>query len=412
MSLGRLQVSLRFDAAKPVIPAGTLAADGRAMHFSWNDAFLASGLHLSPFRLPLKSGLQSFGFEARMETFGLFEDAMPDAWGRRLMDRHFQKKLGRKPSAIERLAYLGGHAMGVMTFAPAEEDIEKAHEILDLAGLSQNARNFFDDTPEEVLPDLVRAGSPSGGARPKALIGLPSAGRKEKGVHLGDGDLPEGWEHWIVKFDSKADSKDAGALEAAYADMAERAGADMPPHRLLTTKAGRFFAVQRFDRPAPGKRLHMHTAAGLLHADFRTPGTEYEMLFKLTAALTRDHAQARELFRRVALNVLACNRDDHLKNFSFLMDERGAWRLSPLYDFTFHEGPGGWHTLTVAGEGQNPGLEDLRHLAKQAQLRPKEAEEILDQVRGAVAQLPVIAAEAGVLKKTVKTAMDRLKKIG
>lgn len=412
MSLTKLQVGLRFASDGPVRPMGMLGQDGRNLYFTYDDAFLAGGLHPSPFRLPCKPGLLAFDHGGRMETFGVFEDAMPDAWGRRLMDRHFQKKLGRTPTAMERLAYLGEHAMGALVFHPAEDESAKAKETLDLAALAQNAWRVHDGAVEEALPELLAAGGSSGGARPKALIGLPAAGSKATGVRRGEGSLPEGWEHWLVKFDARGDGRDAGALEYAYAEMAAQAGAEVAPRRLVETRAGTFFATRRFDRLARTARLHMHTAAGLLHADFRTPGDEYEVLFRLVAALTRDHAQAKELFRRAALNVLACNRDDHLKNFSFLMDRRGQWRLSPFYDFTLNEGPGGWHTLTVAGNGQNPGLDDLRRLAVQAQLRPKEAEEILDAVRGAVAQLPKIAQAAGVSAKTVKAVAARLGRMG
>ena len=138
--------------------------------------------------------------------------------------------------------------------------------------------------------------------------------------------------------------------------------------------------TRRFDRTDGGGRFHMASAAGLLHADFRIPGDEYALLFRLTDALTRDHDAKLELFRRACLNVIAHNRDDHLKNFSFLMDERGRWSLAPFYDFTYAEGPNGWQTLSVSGEGANPGIDDLRRLAKDVGLDRDESEPILDRV--------------------------------
>ena len=124
----------------------------------------------------------------------------------------------------------------------------------------------------------------------------------------------------------------------------------------------------------------MASAAGLLHADFRIPGDEYSLLFRLTDALTHDRSAKHELFRRACLNVVAYNRDDHLKNFSFLMDEKGRWSLAPFYDFTYAEGPNGWQTLSVSGEGANPGVDDLRRLAKDVGLDRDESEPILDCV--------------------------------
>ena len=132
--------------------------------------------------------------------------------------------------------------------------------------------------------------------------------------------------------------------------------------------------------PDGGGRIHMASAAGLLHADFRIPGDEYALLFRLTDALTHDQSAKAELFRRACLNVVAHNRDDHLKNFSFLMDEKGRWSLAPFYDFTYAEGPNGWQTLSVSGEGANPGVDDLRRLAKDVGLDRDESEPILERV--------------------------------
>ena len=158
----------------------------------------------------------------------------------------------------------------------------------------------------------------------------------------------------------------------------------MSPCRLIKTSVGNFFATRRFDRTDDGGRLHFATAAGLLHANFRIPGEEYLILFRLTDALTHDYSAKVEMFRRTVLNVFAHNRDDHLKNFGFLMDRLGRWTLAPFYDFTYAEGPNGWHTLSVAGEGANPGVDDLLRLSRDAGVSPSDARRILDEVQEAV----------------------------
>src|SRR5690606_9623466 len=105
--------------------------------------------------------------------------------------------------------------------------------------------------------------------------------------------------------------------------MARDAGVDMPDVHLFPAKAGAgYFATRRFDRIGPN-RLHMHTACGLLHADFRTPALDYEDLLALTGFLTRDVREVEKMYRLAVFNVLAHNRDDHSKNFSFLMDASG-----------------------------------------------------------------------------------------
>lgn len=411
MSVDSLEVRLRF-APDREHKVGDLAVAGRDFVFQYAESFRGLNLAISPVNLPVRPGAQVYDGRGRMEVFGVFEDAMPDSWGRRLVDRHFQKTLGRPPGVLERLSYVGERAMGALTFHPPQDATPLPAKELDLAGLAVQAWDFDTDQIEDALPELRRLGGTSGGARPKVLVGLPEKGQLPKQKILpGDGDLPSGYAHWIVKFNARADGPDAGPLEFAYAEIALAAGAQVPEHRLIQTDIGRFFAVRRFDRPAPGQRLHLHSAAGLLHADFRTPGDEYDILFRLTESLTRDYAQQRELFRRVCLNVLACNRDDHLKNFAFLMGSDGVWRLAPLYDFTFHTGPNGWHTLSVAGEGQNPRREHLLKLADQVDVRARDAKEIIEQVRDAVAGFRKLATKLKLSKTTLERVQSRLKAI-
>jgi serine/threonine-protein kinase HipA len=399
--MNRLEVRLHI-AAEEEIPVGTLVLRDRDVLFQYVEPFLDRALDLSPYHLPRQRGVQVYDGQGRMELFGVFEDAMPDSWGRRLLDTHFQHLHGRSPSALERLACVGTRGMGALTFHPPEEKEETGFDDIRLETLGENVWRFDEEELEEALPELRRLGGSSGGARPKALIGLPREETPVGSMIPGDGDLPSTHAHWLVKFNSRSDVKEAGPLEFAYAQMACAAGADMPEHRLLPTRIGSFFAARRFDRPAPGQRLHLHSAAGLLHADFRTSGQEAELLFRLTQALTRDYSQKRELFRRICLNVLASNRDDHLKNFAFLMDAQGTWRLSPLYDFTYNPGPNGWHTLSIAGEGQHPRRAHLLKLAEQADLRERDAREILDQVRAAVADFGTLAKEAGVANHSIQ----------
>lgn len=370
----KLDVHLSFSSER-TFHVGTLQEIGRDTAFSYNPAFIGIGLDLAPIRLPQKGGLQVYDRSGNMETFGLFEDSLPDGWGRRLVDVSWRTAHGRLPSVLERLACVGAGGMGALTYEPAES-LDGTSDF-DLASLATSAMDFDAGDAEDVLPVVRKAGGSSGGARPKAFIGYnPTTGA----VCAESATLPPGFEHWIVKFNTRRDGPRAGEEEYRHYQLAVRAGATMMPSRLIETKAGAFFATQRFDRTAQGGRLHFASAAGLLHADFRVPGEDYELLFRLTDILTRDYSAKTELFRRAALNVLAHNRDDHLKNFGYLMDEHGHWRLAPFYDFTRSEGPNGWQTLSVAGEGRDPGIADLRRLAERVGVKRGDAEAILDAV--------------------------------
>lgn len=393
-----LEVRLHFSADKNIL-AGTLSQLERESVFQFSQSFLSIPLPISPFHLALSPSVQTYNRKGRMETFGVFEDSLPDGWGRKIIDRHFARVHGRTPTLLERFSCIGDEGMGALTYHPAE-GFARLETPLDIAKLAENAWDFDDDKVEEVLPELRRLAGSSGGARPKALIGLnESTGAVVRNASA----LPDGFSHWIVKFNARRDGIHAGPLEFAYNQIARHAGADVPPCRLIETKAGRFFATRRFDRFASGNRLHLHSAAGLLHADFRVPGDEYKTLFQLTDALTRDYASKKELFRRACLNVFAHNRDDHLKNFAYLMDATGEWTLSPLFDFTRSEGPNGWHTLSVAGEGEHPAATDLLRLADDVDLAAQDAREIIDAVQTAVAGLPDLARSLNLPQSIIKS---------
>ena len=356
----RLSVSFRFSESEK-IPVGILSDFGRDTVFEYDPSFLGRGLNPAPFRLPVRPGVQMYDRTGNMETFGIFEDSLPDGWGRRLVDVAFRKMHGRAPTVLERLACVGSQGMGALTYEPEEEFAEEVVPC-GLTALAESAMEFDVGQAEDVLPAVRKAGGSSGGARPKAFVGYnPKTGE----VCPERESLPDGFEHWLVKFTTRRDGPDAGVEEYRYYEKALAAGVKMMPSRLIETEAGTFFATKRFDRTDTGERLHFASAAGLIHADYRLPGEEYSLLFRLTDALLHDHSAKQELFRRVRLNVLEHNRNDHLKNFGFLMDSAGRWSLAPFYDFTYSEGPNGWQTLSVAGAGENPSEADLDRLAQE-----------------------------------------------
>ena len=379
----KLKVSFRFDLDVR-LPVGVLMDNGRETAFEFDSGFLSAGLDPAPFRLPVKGGVTVFDHAGGMETFGLFEDSLPDGWGRRLLDVAYRRQHGRLPTVLERLSAVGCAGMGALAYEPADEP-PRPTEDFDLAALADSAMDFDAGKAADVLPSVRKAGGSSGGARPKAFVGFnPKTGE----VCPEAEDLPAGFGHWIVKFNTRSEGPCAGAREYDYYRAAIAAGVQMMPSRLIETKAGSFFVTKRFDRTDGNGRLHLASAAGLLHADFRTPGDEYALLFRLTDALVRDHSAKVELFRRVALNVFGGNRDDHLKNFSYLMDARGTWSLAPFYDFTRTRGPNGWHTLSVAGEGANPTAGDLMRLADEVGLSSAEAKNAMTRAQEALQEMP------------------------
>ena len=125
---------------------------------------------------------------------------------------------------------------------------------------------------------------------------------------------------------------------------------------------------------------------------------DYADLLQVTSSLTRNQCDVLEVFRRMAFDVAAHNRDDHVKNFAFRMDDRGDWSLAPAYDLTFATGPGGEHTMTVGGEGRAPDRTHCLQLAERFGIRKSDAARILDEVSAAVRGWSELARRAGCTK--------------
>jgi serine/threonine-protein kinase HipA len=391
--VNKLDVRLQWGPSE-TLPVGTLArVERRGIFFEFSPEFLTTRFELSPWKLAAVPGLVEHRDRSFGPIFGVFDDSLPDGWGLLLMDRRL-RRAGRDParvSVLDRLALLGARTMGALTYHPPADEADEP-SLLDLDELAHQAEEVLSGTADEVLPELERAGGSPGGARPKVVVGV-----KGSQVMTGDVDLPEGFEHWLVKFSAKADLARNGPVEHAYMRMAEAAGITVPPTRLFTR--ARHFGVRRFDRRPGNRRLHMHTFGNMIHSDFRVPSVDYDTLLRVTGALTRDQRAVEETFRRMVFNLAAHNRDDHVKNFAFLMDEHGEWTLSPAYDLCFSHGPGGEHTMTVAGEGREPGRDHCLRLASTHGISPARAAELIDEVRSAVTRWPEWAAASHVAKR-------------
>lgn len=398
MPVELIHVSLIFD--KDQIPVGRLATQNRKIHFEYDRDFLDKKLEISPYKFPIKPGVQSFDLDFFDGLPGVFHDSLPDGWGRLILDRALRAKKINPESltALDRLAHVGRFGMGALVYEPDFKGVSDQQNALNLDTLATQAQDILAGAADSVLEDLVALNGSSAGARPKAMIGV-NADRSQI-VH-GVYGLPDDFEHWLVKFPNSTDGQDCGAIEYVYAQMAKEAGLDMmETHLFSSTDTPGYFGTKRFDRRG-NKRFHLHTAAGLLHSNFRQPALDYIDLIKLTLFMTRDMSEAEKMFRFAVFNVLSHNRDDHGKNFSFLMDEKGHWTLTPAYDLLYSAGPGGEQSTMVAGEGRNPGLTHLLELAKAASLPAKKAKEIIDQCHGALNQWGALAKATGVSKNKI-----------
>lgn len=403
-----LSIRLLCDEDRPVKPVGRLAfAEGTAQ-LEWSSEAIASGRQLSPFHYPLESGLHPARSAAFDGLHGFLADSLPDAWGTLLLRRQLLK-LGHNFDAlnvVDRLALVGHRGRGALVFEP-ETLPDTRVPAIDLDRLAEEAKNILLGETEEFSDLLARLGGGSGGARPKVHIAMSDDGS----LLAGDDLAGQGGSQWIVKFIAPADPADIGAIEEAYARMARAAGITMAETRLIAAQdGGGYFATRRFDRPAPGKRLHMVSLGGAVEASPDMPSLDYDGFLRATLSITRDMRDVEQAFRRMVFNVLAHNRDDHVRQHAYLMDEKGDWHLAPAFDLTFSQGPGGEHYMAVMGEGRNITRAHILALGTRHGIAPRKIAGIIDAVLASLAKWPNIAGDTGVAR-SLSEIDERLKRV-
>ncbi|MDA3909535.1 MAG: type II toxin-antitoxin system HipA family toxin [Sulfurimonas sp.] len=401
MSIKLVNVFLHQNNYK--LSVGKLAYKERVIYFEYDKEFLKSAIELSPYKVPLKSGIHLCEDTMFEGLFGVFADSLPDGWGRLLLDRHLMSK-GLKFSEItplDRLSYIGPFGIGALSYEPVYEDIQIEAEAIVLDKLANSSLKILKGTSGEFLDTLLAIGGSSSGARPKVMVQI----NQEDLILHSNQTLHAGYEHYLVKFPSVTDSKDIGILEYIYSLMARDAKICMPATKLLHGKINCYFAVKRFDREGDN-RIHLHSVAGLVHSDFRLPSLDYDDLLTLTLHLTKDVNEQLKMFRLACFNLFSHNRDDHAKNFSFIL-ESNHWKLSPAYDLTFSYGPGGEHSTTYLGEGKNPTNEHLRKLAKKHSI--KDGDSIIHEIKNVVDNFQQYAKSVELSNTVYKDVSSNLK---
>lgn len=388
--------------------------------FEYTPEYVSHGVALTP-SMPLVAA-KPYAFPALpFETFkgipALLADSLPDDFGNAVINAWLSRQ-GRASTdctPLERLLYIGSRGMGALEFSPAAHSPEKVTDIdlQDLVGIInqiQDKRGGFtanlgegDAQRSEGLINLFSVGTSAGGARPKALVAM----NDKMELKSGQVDAPDGYEHWMLKFDGITNNQynikepsGFGQVEYAYYKMALRAGIEMTECRLLPNGELNHFMTKRFDRVGGSGRVHMQTLCALTGADYKKPGAySYEELFSHMRVMRLSRKEAIQQFRRMVFNVVARNQDDHTKNVSFLMDREGKWSLSPAYDVTWsYKEDSPWvsqHQMTINGLRDGFQKSDLLAVANQIG-NFREAGEVIEEVIEAVASWRDIAKDVGV----------------
>ena len=386
-------VNVFYNKASKKLKVGRLAIKNRKIYFEYDEDFLNTGIELSPYKLPLKSGIFTDQDHVFDGLFGLFADSLPDGWGRLLMDRYLMSQRFNlsEITVLDRLMLIGDYATGALSYEPIIE-VTHNNKNIDLDNLASSSLEILKGINEENIETLIANNGSSAGARPKIMVQL----NDKNEIIAGNQKLNAGYEHYIVKFPSSIDGIDIGKLEYIYSLMAKDAGIEMTKTKLLHGKNSSYFAIKRFDR-YKDERIHMHSLAGMVHSDFRIPTVDYDDILALTLDLTKDIKEVIKVYKLAIFNLLTHNRDDHAKNFSFILDYENNWKFSPAYDLTFSYGPGGEHSTTYLNEGKNPTRIHLEELGLKHSIQGYK--NIIDKINSVVLQFKTYAKEVNISEK-------------
>jgi serine/threonine-protein kinase HipA len=402
----KINISIHFEDADE-LHVGQLTTVAGKNYFKYDAKFLKTGLNLSPVKLKFDDSIQPCPASPFEDLFGVFNDSLPDGWGRLIVDRYLLsiQKSPDQISALDRLSLVGKNGVGALTYQPDDTLALSDKMPIELTEYAEKSIQILSGQNHEITDEFYRLTGTSGGARPKIQVIYDE---QRDALRYGQDVKNENESHWIIKFPSTFDLPDAAQVEYAYFLMAQEAGVEIAPSKLFQGEKGRtFFGTKRFDRIG-NKRIHMHSFAGLVHDDFRSSTLDYGHLIDLGLRLEKNKEVGEKILRLAMFNVLTSNQDDHSKNFSFLMDAQGNWRFSPAYDLTFSPNIYAFQTTSVGGKNKNISLEDFQRLAKHFNI--ENSSQIWKDVNSVVQEWKHYAKQAGVSEVSIKRVFEALKK--
>lgn len=386
---------------------GRLAWDRKRKraYFIYNPVFLAGKWDIAPLAASIKdvrSSMPIWGDDDRkfQKLPPFLADSLPDDWGNQLFEcwRTENKLSIADITPLEKLSFIGKRGMGALEFIP-ETSHKGTKDKIDVQSLVQLAQRIFSERenarirPDEslTLQSLIAVGTSAGGRQPKAVVAIqPQTGEIRSGQISG----LKGYDYCILKFGDT--ERSSAELEMAYYKMACRAGIRMMESRLIEVERQQHFLTKRFDRDGD-KKLHIQTLAALY-----PDADSYEKLLWVCRKINIPEADCEEVFRRMVFNILANNTDDHNKNFAFIMNQEGDWRLSPAYDMTFIFNTGGYQPqnercLMIRGKLNNITLQDVIDFASDNGIQKPES--IIHDVAKAIATFRELAVQYKVKKE-------------
>lgn len=399
--------------------------------FEYDRDFQKSGIELSPFKMPLGGRVYSFPELGRSEAFhglpGLVADSLPDKFGNAVINS-WLARTGRSPekfTALDRLCYTGKRGMGALEYQPASDLVRTGTDLIDLTEMTKLASDVLANRTNQSLTSddvskmqLLEIGSSAGGARAKAIIAW---NEKTGEIRSGQINAGDGFEYWLIKFDGVknngdhelADPNQYTLIEYAYYLMAKDLGIEMSECRVIKKDGLNHFMTKRFDR-INGEKVHMQTLAALCHFDYNYPNIcSYEEYALRARQLGITKKETEQIYKRMVYNVIGVNCDDHVKNFSFMMNKAGKWSITPAYDLTYSYNPlNRWisqHQMSVNGKSSDITDEDMMETGKKMGLSSVFCRDAIGKTRSVINNWMHYAEKSGLSEERANEVNELLK---
>lgn len=363
--------------------------ENRLPVFEYEDSFKRSKLEISPLEMPLTTTFRYTQAKTN-HTFsrlpGIIADCLPDRFGMRIICDFYKSKYGleeHKIDPIKKLLYIGKRAIGALEFFPSE-DLERSKikdDLLEIEKLRIQAIKTLSGKANIITAEIMRVGGSAGGAQAKALIDFNP---QNNNIKSGFTNTNKGYIPCIIKFDGVRDGEEEGCygrLEYVYSLMAKACGIDMPKTYILEEDGRAHFVVERFDRNSDKTRpFHYASLCGLTCRDYiQKHSCSYEDYLSVVTNLTNDLSQTLNAFKLAAFNIVFRNQDDHTKNFGFLMDQSGKWKISPAFDlnYVFDSGSANTHQMKLNGKDDEFNMEDFLKTGRAYGLKKAQIEDVI-----------------------------------
>lgn len=389
--------------------------------FEADEEYIQSSFNIAPI-IDKEKGESLSGNDFHDNFLGLiptFNDSLPDSFGN-IVFKEWLEQMDMNQSdmnPVERLRYIGKRGIGALAYHKGHDIPNLVHNV-DLEELSQISDKIIKRKYEhkdylhnpEALRNILTIGSSIGGAQAKILIAIT------ENEHLLAGDIihQQPVDYYIVKLEHDPQdiwNREKNYVEFVYNQIAKEIGIHVAESRLIEEGGRAHFASKRFDR-VNNQRIHKQTVNALTGFYGRNNEFSYTNIFEIIEYLQLPYSNSKQLFMQMVFNVAVSNRDDHTKNFSFLMDRKGTWSLSPAYDLTFPFDPYTSfvipHKISINQKTKDINRKDIEAVAKKAGIR--NYNQIIDNVIEQVSTFKYRIKQYGLNEKTIRLIAKDLEK--